>query len=227
MSKATFADQVIDYHFNLSSDWDLPSDIHLLYPFREDDTKEAFSGFYKKYFSDHRKRHYLFGINPGRFGAGVTGVPFTDPIILENECQINNPFKKKNELSAIFVYDFIHALGGIESFYSHFYISSVCPLGFVKEGKNYNYYDDNELYQAVKPKIVDNIKTQKEFGVFRDVAFCMGKGKNFKFFVNLNKEYHFFDRIVPLPHPRWVMQYKLKSKEIHIDTYVNELSAVL
>lgn len=39
----------------------------------------------------------ILGINPGRFGAGTTGIAFIDPIRLENECGINNSFPKKVE----------------------------------------------------------------------------------------------------------------------------------
>lgn len=224
---STFGQKVVDYHFNLSSDWKIPLNVQLIYPFDDPLVQNVFSDFYFKYFDDSYSRHFLFGINPGRFGAGVTGVPFTDPLIIQSICGITNNFKKKNELSAIFVYDFINELGGPKEFYSNFYITSICPLGFTKDGKNYNYYDDTILYQKVKSHIIDNIQSQKEFGCLDDVAFCMGKGKNLKFMNELNKEHQFFKKIVPLPHPRWVMQYRLKLKQEHLDTYVKELSSVL
>jgi hypothetical protein len=41
------------------------------------------SSFYQKYYADNKKRSLIIGINPGRFGAGVTGIPFTDPIRLK------------------------------------------------------------------------------------------------------------------------------------------------
>ena len=50
------------------------------------------------------QRHLLLGINPGRFGGGVTGIPFTDPIRLQNVCGIENNFEKKQELSSVFIY---------------------------------------------------------------------------------------------------------------------------
>ncbi|MEE9373602.1 MAG: uracil-DNA glycosylase family protein [Saprospiraceae bacterium] len=226
-SLVSFGKQVIDYHINLNANWKLPQGVDLLYPFDDENTKLVFSKFYFKYFDDNHTRHFLFGINPGRFGAGVTGIPFTDPKILEERCEIPNSFRKKNELSAIFVYDFINNLGGLEAFYSKFYITSVCPLGFVKDGKNYNYYDDKILYKAVEEKIVENINVQKSFGCNEDTAFCMGNGKNFKFFNILNEKHHFFHRIIPLPHPRWVMQYRLKSKMEYVYKYVEEISSVL
>jgi len=61
--------------------------------------------------------------------------------------------------------------------------------------------------------------------VNKKVAFSMGQGKNFKYLKQLNDQHGFFDQILPLPHPRWVMQYKLKSKEVYIDEYVTKLIA--
>jgi hypothetical protein len=223
----SFGQKVIDFHFQLSNKWKLPEGVELIYPFGEQSVRTVFSNFYLKYFNDSKKRYFLFGINPGRFGAGVTGVPFTDPLIIDRVCGIKNDFRKQNELSSLFVYDFIRELGGPKEFYSSFYISSVCPLGFINNGKNYNYYDDNELFNQVKPHIINNIQAQKEFGCHDNVAFCLGKGKNLKFMSLINDEFNFFEKIVPLPHPRWVMQYRLKSKHEHLNTYLDELSSVL
>ena len=40
----------------------------------------------------------------------------------------------------------------------------------------------------------------------------------------LNKEYKFFDEIIALPHPRWILQYKSKQKNFYIKTYINTLN---
>lgn len=213
-----FGEKVIDYHLSLKPNWKLPKGFELIYPFDSEETTSLFKTFYNKYFSDKSTRRFLFGINPGRFGAGVTGVPFTDPYFLELECGIENDFKKRKELSAIFIYDLINQMGGVKSFYERFYISSVCPLGFLKKGINANYYDDKKLEQAVLNKIVKNIKTQIEFGCDLKFAYSLGKGKNYKFLKALNDKHKFFEKVIPLPHPRWVMQYKLKEKQKHLDS---------
>lgn len=220
----TFAQQVIDYHFNLKPDWNLPKEFELIYPFGESQTQEVFRKFYKKYFTSKAKRKFLFGINPGRFGAGVTGVPFTDPFFLENKCGIKNDFPKRKELSAIFIHDIIEAMGGLEKFYQSYYITSICPLGFLKNGINANYYDDKNLQEAVTKYIVDHIKKQIEFGCDTSVAFSLGKGKNFRFFKTINDEYNFFEKVLPLPHPRWVMQYNLKRKDHFLDLIIQSLN---
>lgn len=219
----TFADQIISFHRSLKPNWKIPTDIGLIYPFELEETWSVFEQFYQRYFNDTNERTMLFGINPGRMGAGVTGVAFTDPKILEEDLDIPNTFKKRNELSAIFVYDVINAYGGPEEFYKHFYITSVCPLGFIAKGKNVNYYDSKDLQNAVEKHIIKNIKKQRSFGVNTKVAFSMGQGKNFKYLKTLNDKHKFFDKIVPLPHPRWVMQYRLKRKHEFIDEYLMKL----
>ncbi|MCK5703784.1 MAG: DUF4918 family protein, partial [Cyclobacteriaceae bacterium] len=59
------------------------------------------------------------------------------------------------------------------------------------------------------------------------VAFSMGKGQNFKYLKYLNKKYQLFDKVEPLPHPRWVMQYRLKRKAEFIHEYISKISAAL
>lgn len=224
MAKPTFADQIIDYHLNLKPNLSIPKGVQWLYPYDDASVQKTMHSFFNKYFSDYGPRFALFGINPGRFGAGITGTPFTDPIRLEEVCGIANDFKKRQELSSVFVYDFIAALGGAEVFYRSFYITSICPLGFVKDGKNYNYYDNKDLTTAVMSMIEDNLEKHLSFGVSDQVAFSMGMGKNFKFLCDLNKSRNYFSEVVALPHPRWVMQYRLKRKQEFVQQYVDALS---
>ena len=125
----------------------------------------------------------------------------------------------------------IAAMGGADVFYQQFYINSVCSLGFIVHkgnGKwvNYNYYDDKALYAAAKPFIVRTMKKQIALGLHTEECFCLGK-KNAEFFTAINNEYHFFDAITQLPHPRFIIQYKRKEIETHIDEYVQKLSRVI
>jgi hypothetical protein len=55
----------------------------------------------------------------------------------------------------------------------------------------------------------------------------MGQGKNYAFLNKLNQEHGFFEKIIPLPHPRWVMQYRLKRKKEFIREYVDKLSQAM
>ena len=217
-----WCDQILRYHFSLRPDLILPEGIEWLMPYEDPETQSCMTSFYNRFYNDTEKRTFILGINPGRFGAGLTGVPFTDPIRLA-QLGIENAFSKKQELSSVFMYEMIEALGGVEPFYSRFYISSLSPLGFVKAGKNYNYYDDPNLIRIVKPFIIKHIETQLTFGADLTRVFCLGQGKNFEFLQKLNNEHGWWERVIPLPHPRWVMQYRLKRKDEFIGEYAEAL----
>ncbi len=181
--------------------------------------------FYQKYYNDKKKRTIILGINPGRFGAGLTGIPFTDPVKLEEDCGIANNLKKQRELSADFIYKMIYAFGGIQEFYDQFYFGSVSPLGFTRDGKNLNYYDDMNLQQSLLPFILESIEAQLAFGLNRKVAYCLGEGKNYKFLKQLNQRHQFFDLVIPLSHPRFIMQYRRKTVDRYVDDYLRKLQS--
>lgn len=223
----TFAEQVLAFSQALRiPDIPLPEGFSWLFPYEQTETQRVMALFYRKYYGDDALRFFLFGINPGRFGAGITGIPFTDPVRLEEDCGIPNTFPKKQELSAQFVWQVIRAFGGPELFCRQFYITALSPLGFVRNGANVNYYDNRHLLRAVEPFLVWNIRTQMAFGARREVAFCLGEGQNFRVFQRLNAEHGFFDHIAALPHPRWVMQYRRKSAEDYVERYVKTLQAL-
>lgn len=223
----SFGEKIISFNKNISFDGPLPKGIRIMNPFQENEEALRIStAFYKKYYNDSHTRYLILGINPGRFGAGVTGVPFTDTKRLLQECELEFQGKPTYEPSSTFIYEMIHAFGGPKKFYSKFYIHSVCPLGFTiinSKGKeiNYNYYDTKELTECVYDFIVHNIKKQISFGIDRTVCFCFGTGKNEKFLQSLNEEFQFFEKIIPLEHPRYIMQYKSKTKQDYIEKYLN------
>ena len=224
----TFADKIISFNKNVEFKGALPKNIDIMNPFKENQEAVDIS---TKFYNDNNKRHLILGINPGRFGAGVTGVPFTDTKRLLEECQLKFAGKPTHEPSATFVYEMINAYGGAKKFYNKFYIHSVCPLGFTiinNKGKeiNYNYYDSKELTDCVHTFIIENIKKQISFGISTDVCFCFGTGKNANFLRKINEQFHFFKKIVPLEHPRFIMQYKSKSKQLYIDKYLKEFAQI-
>lgn len=229
----TFADRVIQFNRELDFKGTLPDNIKIMNPFRENQQVNIISEeFYKKYYDDNNKRHVILGINPGRFGGGITGIPFTDPKRLKSALGISFDGKETHEPSSVFIYDMIDAFGGPEAFYSKFYIHSIFPLGFTSLGKNgkhvnYNYYDSKELTNAVYDDIIDNIRKQIALGNYTDTCFCFGTGKNENFLKKLNAEQHFFDSIVALEHPRFIMQYKAKTKQLYIDKYIAAFKSVL
>jgi hypothetical protein len=224
----TFAEKIISFCRDLDFKGQLPQGISVMNPYRTSPLVfETVSEFYIKYFNDSRSRHLILGINPGRFGAGATGIPFTDTVRLKEKCGLTIAGLRTYETSSVFVYEMIDKYGGPEKFYSDFYISSVSPLGLVykkPDGKeiNCNYYDSRELTDAIFDFAADNIRKQIDFGITRDVCFCLGTGKNFRFLSVLNSEYRLFDRIEPLEHPRFIMQYRSKSKEAYINKYLGK-----
>lgn len=219
----TFAEDVIAFNTSLNLNVQLPDGVNVMNPFNDKITREISEKFYRKFYTDEYQRTLIMGINPGRFGAGLTGIPFTDPVKLEKNCGIPNPLPKTTEPSAGFIYDMISAFGGPEAFYNKYFIYAVCPLGFTKDGVNYNYYDSKLLEKAVTPFIIRSLNQILSFPVNKEICFCLGNGKNFKFLSKLNSDYHFFKEIIPLPHPRWIVQYRRKKYDEFILEYLKLL----
>ena len=182
--------------------------------------------FLDKYCSDNRERVLIFGINPGRFGAGVTGVTFTDPVALADECGIANHLPRRREPSSIFVYKVINGHGGPKQFNRRFFLSAVCPLGFTRGGINLNYYDDQKLKRAVTPFITSSIGDHIGFGGRRDHVVILGSSKNSKFFRRLNDQHRWFDSVHSLDHPRFIMQYRQKRLDEYLEKYRSLLSTI-
>jgi hypothetical protein len=222
----SFADKMMAFIANLEFDVSLPHDIKVMHPFKEEKVLSICDQFYHKFYHDQHKRYIILGINPGRFGGGITGIPFTDPIRLQIDCGIENDLQKKQELSSVFIYQMIKACGGVQQFYSQFYFSAMSPLGFTRNNKNLNYYDDKELLINIKPFIIGCIEQQLEFGIHTHIAFCLGDGKNYSYLKKLNEEMNLFEKIISLPHPRFIMQYRLKKKEEYVDLYRHWLQSV-
>ncbi len=221
----TQADSILEFYRQLRPDFEMGEGIEIMNPFQNEDSWKIAEFFYKKFYEDCRPRKFIFGINPGRFGGGVTGIPFTDPIRLANDCSIQNHFRKVPELSSLFVYELIKAYGGAEKFYRDFFITALSPLGFTKNGLNLNYYDDKQLLKSSEEFIVTCIRQQQRSISTPEVCFCMGEGTNYKVFRRLNEKHHFFKEIIPLPHPRWIMQYRRKRLEEFVNYYLARLSS--
>lgn len=257
----TLADKIISFSNSLEFKGSLPRGVKIMNPFKQPEIKLVNEQFYKKYFNNNNPRHIILGINPGRHGAGITGICFTDTKRLEQFCGIKIPGIKTNEISSVFIYDVINAYGGAERFYSDFYLAAVCPLGFTKKnvtGKhiNYNYYDSRELYNAVYDFIVDSLRKEVNIACpptclpkfkrrqksalggrranIRPAnrsfsagwCICLGNNANYKHLNEINQKEKFFKRIIPLEHPRFIMQYRLKKKEFYINKYLAILEEV-
>lgn len=224
----SFAQRILAFNAALDLEAQLPKGIRVMNPFRDQGQERVNSyceAFYHKFYNDEAPRKLMVGINPGRHGAGLTGIPFTDTKRLEQFCEIPSGGLHSHEPSSVFIYELIEAYGGVDRFYNRFFINSVCPLGFVISNDkdrevNYNYYDAPDLQKAVLPFILQSLKQMIGMGMDTEKVYCLGTGKNFKFLKELNKAYTLFGSVVALEHPRYVMQYKSKQKQEYLDKFV-------
>ena len=123
--------------------------------------KENIQKFHDKYINDNKPKIVLCGINPGRFGAGLTGVPFIDFKSLSILLQ-NNSLPQNKEDSSQFIFSVIEEIG-IERFFKNVYITNISAVGFYdkssKYKKNLNYYS---LPSEIQMILFDNLLSELE-----------------------------------------------------------------
>ena len=212
--KSTIAEKVVGFNKKLKYSGNLPEGFDVLNPFFDNpETLVVMTQFYQKFYNDYSQRKFIIGINPSRHGAGVTGVPFTDTKRLESVCEIEMKSAHTHEISSVFLYDVIENFGGPELFYKEFYINSPFPLAITRQtirgGLNANYYDDKNLFEAVKPFMIQSLRDHISLGLDTSEVFILGK-KNAIFLDKINNEENFFDKMTVLEHPRYIQQYKSK-----------------
>lgn len=216
----SFGERIMRFYDTISFPREfLLSGMEVLHPHEDRTTREYMRAFYNAFYADNNERTFVFGINPGRFGGGATGVPFTDPVALEEYCGISNTFPKKRELSSQFIYDIIDELGGAQQFYRSFFLTAVCPVGFIRNGKNFNYYDSRDFLVRSRSFLLQTMEWQSVCGANRERVIVLGSGSNLKVFEKLNSELGLFRKIEALPHPRFILQYQRKYIEQHIKNY--------
>ena len=218
-----FSDGILEFYSAIVPPSELPPDVEVLWPYTSSEVQRVMKVFYKKYFDDNGSRIFLIGINPGRFGAGLTGIGFTDPVHLAGDCNISHSIESAREISSDFIYQAINTLGGPEDFFSRYYITAMSPVGFIRHSRNLNYYDIRGFGDQLKPWMAQCLKAQISAGGNTDVAFSIGMGANYKFLKEFNREYKIFSRVHPLPHPRWIMQYRHSQIDHFIEVYGENL----
>lgn len=224
----SFASSIISFNQNLHYEGDLPEGFHVLNPYLDNpETLKVMRAFYEKYYNDNRQRRFIIGINPSRHGAGVTGVPFTDTKRLESVCGIPMESAHTHEISSVYIYDVIDQYGGPEKFYRDFYINSPFPLAIVRRGRggnwlNANYYDDKQLFEMVRPFMVESLKNHIALGLDTSEVYVLGK-KNAFFLNKINCEEKLFGKMHVLEHPRYIQQYKSKERQMYIERYLEIL----
>lgn len=100
--------------------------------------KDGIEQFWKTYYGPHIPRVVICGINPGRHGAGKTGIPFLDYQSLAK--LIPNTHRADSERTADFFYRVVSRLGA-DLFFRTFYVTNISSVGFVRDGRNLNFYD--------------------------------------------------------------------------------------
>lgn len=232
VNEKTFAEKVIQFNKDLSKiSMELPDGFRIINPFsgnQREVVNEITTAFYKKFYNDRNKRRLVLGSSPARRGTAVTGVPFEDAAHLQKETGILIDKFYINKSSSGFLYDVIEKYGGCKKFYTDFYMNFVCPIGIVRTNSkgndvNCNYYESKNLQEALYSLIVNSIQSQIDFGIDTSVCYCIGSGENYNFLSRINKEYHFFKDIVPLEHPRFIMQYNSKDKDVFFKKYLRAL----
>ena len=225
MANGTFASRTLRFYKSLRAP-KVPRGFEVMNPYRDRKVLRHLETFLDKYLDDNRQRLLVIGINPGRFGAGITGVTFTDPVALEDFCGIPNHLARRRELSSIFVYDVVERLGGAAAFYRSVFLSAICPLGFTKSGKNVNYYDDRALEKAVTPFIVRSMDRQIGLGCRTDHVVVLGRSANAKYLRRMNELHGWFEQVHVLDHPRPIMQYRRKRVEEYVREYAEVIGAI-
>ena len=219
MPRATFASRMYRFYTALDAPR-VPKGITVMNPYADPAAQRYVKAYLVTFYADDRPRLLAFGINPGRFGAGVTGVTFTDPVALADACGVANALARRRELSSEFIYRFIDAAGGVRAFTRHAFLTAVSPLGFTRRGINLNYYDVPALARACTPFIVASVERHLAMGGRRDRAIVLGAGKNAEWFGRLNAQHGWFARLDALDHPRFIMQYRRKRVDEYVARYV-------
>lgn len=229
----TFSKSVLEFNEWLSGIYlDLPDNYSFNNPFNgenKEQIKRITNLFYNKYYNDSNKRKLILGSSPARRGTATTGIPFEDANHLYKVTGIMIDNFYINKSSSDFLYEVMEQYGGCEKFYKDFFMSFVCPLGIVKvnlKGNevNSNYYENKKLEKALYNFIVTSLKKQISFGIDTSVCYCIGSGENFKFLTKINEEFNFFDKIIPLEHPRFIMQYNSINKDKYLKNYIDKLN---
>ena len=233
MSSKTVAQEILEFNDSLGRvSLEVLKGFNLINAFNgvnKDTIKRVLHKFYTKYYNDTDKRFMILGSSPARRGTALTGVPFEDVNHLQKDTGVSIDAFGANKRSSSFLYEVMEEYGGRQKFYKRFYMSFVCPLGIEKinlKGNwvNCNYYENVALKKCLHSFIVDSLRRQIDFNIDTTVCFCIGSGETFKFLTNINNKHHFFNTIVPLEHPRFIMQYNADRKEEFMQKYVNTLS---
>lgn len=171
--------------------------------------------FIQQYLPEPLPQTVILGLNPGRSGAGLTGIPFLDFRSLANLLPDTPLPRNDTEPSANFFHRVVQNVG-VEKFYRTFYVSNVAAVGFLRDGKNCNY---PELPTAAQRVIEERFLAEMaQLQPKRIIAL----GRE----VEATVQRLFPDdsvRISHLPHPSWIMTYRLREAQSWVRRYTQML----
>ena len=160
--------------------------------------REGIAAFSERYYGNSVPRIMICGINPGRLGAGKTGIPFLDFGSLSQ--LIPSMERLDSENSAGFFFQVVKSFGA-ESFFKAFHVTNFSSVGYLKGGVNFNYHDlPQAALETVERNFLEEVRVVKPTHV-----------------VSLGKEVHqSMRKLLPagidcslrLPHPSWIATYR-------------------
>ncbi|MFD9793774.1 uracil-DNA glycosylase family protein [Streptomyces sp. NPDC059070] len=227
----TVARRILQFHEELAETMlELPAGYRVVNPFggpQKERVREVTTAFYHRYYDDDQPRRLVLGSSPARRGTAVTGVPFEDASLLGSETGVQVDGYAVSRPSAGFLHDVIARYGGREKFYADFVMGFVCPLGLARKNLqqrevNCNYYE-KELLEVLRSFLLETLERQLSFGIDTSVCYCIGSGENYTFLVKVNEGQRFFQKIVPLEHPRYITQYNRGREEEFAQKYLSAL----
>jgi hypothetical protein len=176
--------------------------------------KQHIIDFHKKYIEPNSPKIVMCGINPGRLGAGVTGIPFIDTLSLSKLVpNINNP---KSEKSAKFFFSIIEEIG-VNEFYKNVHVTNMSWFGFynIDTGKNVNY---NSLPVEIQNVLIEKFVEEMDF-IKPTLIIPISDVVNWELLYNLKPK----NRLnAEIGHRLFHPAYRLVVRKTYIDT-LNQL----
>lgn len=178
---------------------------------------DGIDAFWQKYYGDAVPRIMICGINPGRLGAGKTGIPFLDYESLSQ--LIPGVERMDSEKSAGFFFRVVESFGA-ESFFKTFYVTNFSSVGYLRDANNFNYHDlPQPALEIVEQNFLEEIRLVEPTHV-----------------ISLGRKVHgSVLRLLPpgidcslrLPHPSWIATYRSYEMDHWVSRYRDALSGFI
>ncbi len=172
--------------------------------------------FWQQYVPEPLPQTVIVGLNPGRLGAGLTGIPLLDFRSLANLLPDTQLPRNETEPSANFFHRVVQNIGA-EKFYREFYVSNVSAVGYVRDNKNCNYPDLPDAAQRIiEQRFLDEMAVlapKRIIALGREVEATVQR-----LFSGGSVT------ISHLPHPSWIMTYRLREAQSWVRRYTQMLT---